>query len=392
MSLVDTLFTAFVFRIARHRRNFLVLAVTCLTALPGLPASADEEIGPQYFRSFSHWERWNGSESSFEMAGNQLSLQRGENEPSALLTKEDFENFEISFDFLLSKWCESGLYIHAPRNGAFRSGLEIALSSQSGSPDEKFRMGAISGEVAPLAPVKQEANVWHAFSARVEWPRLRVLIDNVVVQDIDLSTSPELRFKLRRGAIGFQNNGYAASFRNFTLTPLPDSTKEIALFNGHDLEGWHVATGEAKWTVEDGAIVARESDGYLMHDRTVQDFSLRMYIRASSLANGGVFFRWVGDSDDDRGYEIQILDVPGTDWPTGSIYSHVRGNDLALSPGQWELLQIIAEGGEVHTLINGVPSASATNLEKVRPGHIVLQMHRTRAQIEFKEILLEARD
>lgn len=371
---------------------FKAIAALCLGITAGLAASADEATGPQYFRSFSHWERWCGSENSFEMAGNQLSLQRGENEPSALLTKDDFENFEISFDFLLSKWCESGLYLHAPRNGAFRAGLEIALSSQSGSPDSKFLMGAISGEVAPLASVKQEANVWHTFLARMEWPRLKVVIDDVVVQDLDLSDNPALRYKLRRGAIGFQNNGYAGSFRNFSVTPLPDSAKQLALFNGENLEGWHVALGEAQWTVEDGAIVARESDGYLKHDVVVQDFNLQLYIRASSLANGGVFFRWVGDDDANRGYEIQILDVPGTDWPTGSIYSHVRGSDLALSPGQWELLQIIAEGSAVHTFVNGVASASAMDLDKVRPGHIVLQMHRTRAQIAFKDIVLEVRE
>jgi len=246
--------------------------------------------------------------------------------------------------------------------------------------------------MAPLAPVKQEANVWHTFSARMEWPRLHVVIDGVVVQDLDLSAHPELRHKLKRGSIGFQNNGYGASFRNFRLAPLPDSTKEIALFNGENLNDWTAALGEARWTVEDGAIVARESDGYLKHDVTVQDFHLRMYVRASDLANGGVFFRWVGDADEDRGYEIQILDVPGTDWPTGSIYSHARGNDLALAPGQWQLLQIVAEGGAVRTFVNGVPSASATDLEKVRPGHIVLQMHRTRAEIAFKGVVLESRD
>ena len=368
------------------------LAAVGLGLAMGWSVSAEEGAAPPYFRSFSHWEQWGCSATSFEMAGNQLSLQRGENEPSALLTMDDFENFEVAFDFLLSKWCESGFYIHAPRNGAFRAGLEIALSSQSGSPDSKFLMGAISGELAPLAPVKQEANVWHSFSARVEWPRLQVTIDAVVVQDLDLSAHPELRYKLKRGAIGFQNNGYAASFRNFLLTPLLDATRESALFNGENLNGWTAALGEARWTVEDGAIVARESDGYLKHEMTVQDFHLRMYIRASSLANGGVFFRWMGDADADRGYEIQILDVPGSDWPTGSIYSHARGNDLAFDPGQWQLLQIIAEGGTVRTFVNGVPSASATDLEKVRPGHIVLQMHRTRAEIAFKDIVLESMD
>ena len=343
-------------------------------------------------RSRSHWEQIGGSETSFELAGGQLSLQRGENEPSALLTENDFENFELSFDFLLGKWCESGLYIHAPRNGAFRAGLEVALSSQSGTQDPRFLQGAISGVRAPQNEVAREANVWHTFAAHMDWPRLHVQIDGVVVQDLDLSADEQLRDTLRRGAIGFQNNGYAASFRNFTLTPLPESAAESPLFNGTDLTGWTVASGEAQWSVEDGVLVARDGDGYLRHEMLVQDFRLRAYIRTSPLANGGIFFRWSPDDPEDRGYEIQILDVPGTDEPTGSIYSHARGEDLALTPGQWELIQIIAEGGNVRTYVNGIPSASAGDLEVVRKGHIVLQMHRTRARIEFKDVTIEPLD
>jgi len=365
--------------------------IACLLSTV-LSAVAQADEGPQWTRNRELWEQVGGSEMSFEFAGGQLSLQRGENEPSALLTKEDYENFELSFEFLLSRWCESGVIIHAPRNGAWRAGLEIALNSNKGPSLDAYAPGAIAGEAPPLVLVPQEPFTWNTFHLRMAWPRLQVSINDAIVQDLDLEAHPTLRHKLRRGAIGIENNGYYAGFRNVKITPLPDAAKTVALFNGENLDGWSIVDGDAKWAIEEGAIVGSDGDGYLKHDLTVQDFRLQAYIRTTPIANGGIFFRWTSPDTKDRGYEVQILDVPGGTEPTGSIYGRSRGNDLALTPGQWTLLQIHAEGSEARTFVNGAPAAIVTDLEHVRPGHIVLQMHRTRARIEYKDLRMEVLD
>lgn len=370
----------------------LLAAVLVFEGMEAVAQGAAQEDSLRWARSRDYWEQIGGSETSFEFAGGQLSLQRGENEPSALISKQDYENFELSFEFLLSRWCESGIFIHAPRNGAWRAGLEIALSSRTYAKADEYTAGAISGENPPLAIVPQEPFTWNTFHARIDGARLHVSINGTVVQNLDLEAHSTLRHKLRRGAIGIQNNGYYAGFRNFKLTTLTDRQNLVRIFDGKNLEGWSVVEGEAKWSVEDGALVARDGDGYLKHDMTVQDFRLQMYVRTTPIANGGVFFRWTSPATEDRGYEVQILDVPGTDEPTGSIYGLARGSDLAMTPGDWELLQIHVAGEEGHTFVNGIPSAITTGLENVRKGHLVLQMHRTRAQIEVKDILLEPLD
>jgi hypothetical protein len=351
-------------------------------------AVADDD--PQWSRTRDHWIQLGGSETSFEFAGGQLSLQRGENEPSVLLSKKDYENFEVSFEFLLSRWCESGIFFHAPRNGAMQAGMEVSLSSRTYMKPGTFVAGSIAGVESPLKIVEQSPFEWHKFEATLDWPKFTVKINNVVVQDIDLALHPALQHKLRSGAFGIQNNGYAAAFRDIKITPLQGAQKQQELFNGKDLNGWTVVAGDAKWVVKEGVLIGQNGDGYLMHKDSFDDFRLRMYIRTTPIANGGVFFRWVSTDPEERGYEVQILDVPYTDVPTGSVYGLSRGSDLALSPGEWELLQINVKGREVRTFVNGIPAAEYTELDWLHPGHIVLQMHRTRATIEFKDIVVES--
>ena len=47
---------------------------------------------------------------------------------------------------------------------------------------------------------------------------------------------------------------------------------------------------------------------------------------------------------------------------------------------------------EARTFVNGIPSAATTGLDTIRKGHIVLQMHRTRARIEYRDLVIEALD
>ena len=343
--------------------------------------------------SFDDWERLGGTKNSFQIEDGILICRRSDREPAALLTKRDFENFELQFEFKVSRWCESGLYIHAPRNGAFKAGIEIELSDHVGYSPSPYTAGAVFGRVAPRVVAVKKDGEWNTCHVAMNWPRLVVHMNDQLVQDIDFSQDENLRYTLRRGAIGFENTGFGIEVRNLALRPLPDSERGIPLFNGKDLTGWSPVRGRgvAKWDAHDGILTGSVRNGYLKHEMVCQDFDLRMYLRTSPAANGGVFFRWLPD-DSDRGNEIQILDVPGSSMPTGSIYGIARANDLPLTPGKWELLQISVHGNEAVTHINGLKVAETDTLTKIRPGHIVLQMHKTRAKLDFKEIVLVPAD
>ncbi|MEK7794910.1 MAG: DUF1080 domain-containing protein, partial [Candidatus Hydrogenedentota bacterium] len=223
-----------------------------------------------------------------------------------------------------------------------------------------------------------------------DWPRFEVAINGILVQDIDMSGSPELRETLRKGRLGFRDLlGWGFEVRQMRLKTLPDSENGATLFNGEDLSGWkRVRPGKETWEVSERAIIAKNGNGYLQYEMPIQDFDLRLYYRTSPTANGGTFFRWLSD-DSDRGNEIQILDVPQSNMPSASIYSIVRARDDAIRPaGQWQLLQIRVEGPHCVTHLNGIKTAETDALTKIRRGHITLQMHKENSSIEFKDLVL----
>ena len=341
----------------------------------------------------ANWEQKAGGEGSFRVDDGALYIGRSALEPTELLTVQDFENFELSFRYMQGRWCESGLLIHAPRNQAYRAGLEILLCDQPGSAPSPYRAGAILRHVPAKVMSINKDGEWNTVQVRMDWPRLEVRINDQVVQDIDLSDHEELRYSLRRGAIGFTNRlGWAMEVRDFQLTPLPDTEHGIALINGKDLAGWKVIGGETNWQVVDGAIQASDANGYLRNDWVGQDFDLRMYVKTTPSANGGVFFRWTTTDEWDRGHEIQILDVPGTYMTTGSIYGFDRADDLAMRPQEWELMQVFVRGAHAVSYLNGVRVSETDGLQVVRPGHIVLQMHRPDTIIQWKDMVVVPAD
>lgn len=336
-----------------------------------------------------NWETVGGTATSFLIKGQMLRIQQGQGEPSAILTRQDYENFDLEFEFRCHEWEESGLLLHAPWNGAWRAGLIIALGDHAGDAPDVFRSGAIFRHVAPKVMAVKEHDEWNICRVRMDWPLLTVVLNGQVVQDLDLSTHPRLSQTLRRGRIGFLNSyGWGMEVRNMVLTPLPSSAGSVAMFNGSNLEGWHpVRNKRAWWTAEKGVLRGEGGNGYLQYDTPCQDFALDLYYRASSSANGGVFFGWKGD-DSDRGQEIQILDLPDVGMVSGSVYGLVRGRDDIFDPGKWNLLQIFVKGNRVVTYINGHQSAEADLPKQLGPGHITLQMHRDGAVIEWKDLEL----
>ena len=79
--------------------------------------------------------------------------------------------------------------------------------------------------------------------------------------------------------------------------PSVDGPGWTALFNGNDLTGWTIDSGDrTAWRVEEGDLVVNGSgdwkkSGFLLSDREFADFRLRFEFQPSAKSNSGVTFR-----------------------------------------------------------------------------------------------------
>lgn len=340
------------------------------------------------------WVVADGSEGIFTFDDGTLESKRRSYTSATILTRAEYENFNLSFEFKVERWCELIFVLHAPWNEAWEAGIELVLSDHHDRAPTKYTAGAILNRVPPNTMAMKEDGKWNTCEIIMNWPQFTVTLNETVVQDVNLSTHPELQYTLRRGRLGFRDLlGWGFEVRNWQFEPAPDTEGGIELYNGIDFDGWkEVRPRDAKWVATRGMISGRDGNGYLQHEALVEDFDLRLYYRTTPVANGGVFFRWMPD-DSDRGNEIQLLDAPGTYMQSGSIYGIARANDSAIRPvGSWQLLQLRVRGNHCVTLLNGIKTAETDALTKIRPGHITLQMHRENATIDFKDLVLAPKD
>ena len=122
----------------------------------------------------------------------------------------------------------------------------------------------------------------------------------------------------------------------------------ISLFNGQNLDGWHVK-GDNQWKVEDRTLINTKSGGNLFSDQVFDDFKLRVVFRYPEGSNSGIYLR--------GRYEVQIEDNYGK-YPSslyfGGIYGFLTPNVMAAKQaGEWQEYQITLVGRRVSVIANG---------------------------------------
>ena len=101
--------------------------------------------------------------------------------------------------------------------------------------------------------------------------------------------------------------------------------KPIALFNGKNLDGWHMSGKEKQWVVEDGILKSPKSGSNIITDATFTDFKLHIELRYPAGSNSGVYLR--------GRYEVQVEDNYGLEPSStlfGGIYGFLTPNDFTI--------------------------------------------------------------
>lgn len=364
-----------------QRRRFLNLLPAAALARAQEPGFVSLFDG----RTLDGWVVRDGPESAFYVDNGDIVVHQGSNFPAWLASTREYENFDFRGQFFVRNWTDSGIYLHAPETGYnTEAGIEVNLFHRPEDPPTSYSCGAVFPVIAPSrVNVKPE---WNDFRIRMDWPRLQVWMNGDMVQDLDCHAAPELRYRLRRGFLGFQSLSYPIRFRNLRIQELPPKEKWETLYGAPaDLANWRVSEGKPRFSAL-GGVLRLEGLGHIATRGAYRDFILQSYVRTSRWHNGGIVFRSEGKGTRGRSYEIQLHNVEGAHFPTGSLYHYRRARYPRIEDERWWLLQLIVQDRTVVVRVNGETILDYSKLENLDAGVIELQAHHEGTWCEFKRL------
>src|SRR5436190_18278855 len=271
--------------------------------------------------SLNGWTVADGADSAFYVNDGAIVVHESEGFPAWLRSARQYENFDFRGEFFVKGWIDSGIYLHAPEHGRNTwCGMKIHIFHQVDAQPAVESMGSIFPIVAPLKVNVKNQGEWNTFRILMDWPRLQVWTNEEMIQDLDIESTPELRRRFRKGYLGFESLSYPIRFRNLRVKELPSKEKWQILYGGPaDFDKWQVSDGRPNVTVA-GDVLHANGKGLLATKETFRDFELQLYVRHAKHHNGGVLFRAADPARKIRPYEIQLHDVEGAHYPTGSLY------------------------------------------------------------------------
>ena len=336
------------------------------------------------------WSVRQGPQSAFYVKDGAIVVHEGSNFPAWVRSSRQYENFDLRLEFFLRGWMNSGVYLHAPEHGRnIETGMKINIFHKAETAPLAESMGSIFPVVAPkLVNVKGKSE-WNSMRVLMDWPSLKVWVNDAVVQDVNVEDVPELRHRLRRGYLGLESLSYPIRFRNLRIKELSDKERWTILYNGAaDLDKWN-NDGKATWEPL-GAVLRGDGLGYLATKEKYRNFEFHSYIRTSRHSNGGIIFR--GTPGNNPHYEIQLHDVEGAVYPTGSLYGHKRATYPKIEAEEWYLLQLIVKDKRCIVRINGEDVVDFNGLDIDAEAPLMLQAHQNNRWIEYKDVKVKRLD
>jgi hypothetical protein len=368
-----------------NRRKFF----TAAAAVPALASAQSTENFTALFdgKTLAGWTVQQGPESAFYVRDGAIIVQESSGFPTWLRSASQYENFDFRGELFIQGWIDSGIYIHAPEHGRNTwEGMQMKIFHQVDERPASNSMGSIFPLVAPLKVNVKSKGEWNDFRILMDWPSLRVWINGEIVQDLNVETVPELKYRLRRGYLGLASLSYPIRFRNLRVRELPATDQWQTLYQApEDFDKWFVSEGQPKFAPL-GEVIWGDGHGHIATRQKFRDFELRMYVRNSKFHNSGVLFRTSGQGLSGRHYEIQLHDVEEAHFPTGSLYYFKRSIYPKIEAGHWFPFHLIVKDNWCLVRVNGDTVCEYDRLENLEEGSIELQAHRPGYWTEFRGI------
>ncbi len=140
-------------------------------------------------------------------------------------------DFVLRVEFRMTKGGNSGIGIRGVKfTGPFETrpsaaSYEIQLLDDGDKPPTAHSSGSLYRFVAPTASAVRPAGEWNTIEIECVGPRVRVTINNRLVQDVNQNTIDAIAKKPLAGYVSLQNHGGHVEFRNVRLRDLLPSVK-----------------------------------------------------------------------------------------------------------------------------------------------------------------------
>jgi hypothetical protein len=371
-----------------RRRDFLTTAGSTTAFLAAAQNGAEPGFVSLFDgNSLAAWSVAEGPDSAFYVDDGAIVVHQSAGYPTWLRSARQYENFDFRGEFFVKGWTDSGIYLHAPEHGrAMWCGMKIHIFHQVDEKPAPESMGSVFPVAPPLKVNVKNQGEWNTFRILMDWPRLQVWTNGEQIQNLDLEKVPELRDRLRAGYLGLESLSSPIRFRGLRVRELPSKITWSPLYeSSSDFAKWHVSDGKPQFEAL-GPVLYSEGVGHLATNEKFRDFELQMYVRHALHHNGGVLFRTSGQGSRGRHYEIQLHDVEGAHYPTGSLYTVKRALYPRIEADKWWLFQMRVKDAACMVRINGETVLEYDRLENLDEGPIELQAHAAGRYTQYRQI------
>jgi WD40 repeat protein len=204
-----------------------------LFILLGSPAALAAQEPPAGFtplfngKDLSGWDFLNCKKEDWAIEDGVLSTRKSVLRDDWILTQSYFDDFELRLEYLVTKEGVSGVAIRSAGFSPSDSGIKLQLLDDAAYPKIKPEQttGALWGLVAPMKSAAKPLGEWNSLHVTVNGRKLRVAINEVTVQDVDLydlgkANPGHAGFHREAGHIGLQTRFGVVKFRNVVVKPL----------------------------------------------------------------------------------------------------------------------------------------------------------------------------
>ena len=148
-----------------------------------------------------------------------------------LRSRDEFDDFNLRFDYQVSAEGNSGVYVRVPADGNHHreneqmppAGFEVQILDDAAPKYKDLKDYQFSGSVYDIAGATQHvskaAGEWNTLEINARGQHIAVTHNGVIVVDFTEETFPLIKLRQTKGFLGLQNHSTLVTFRNLRIGP-----------------------------------------------------------------------------------------------------------------------------------------------------------------------------